>query len=369
LAEKPTAISRMLHHRSQGLAKGEAVSLPIFATSVFHLPGEPDGSHFYGRNGNPTVEGVEAEIGILEDAGVVCFPSGMAAIASVFYSVLRAGDTVLVPSDGYYNVRNLLSAQFEPMGVTVRTCLTADMAEADLSDCKLVLIETPSNPGLAVCDIAAVARRAKAAGALVMVDNTTATPLCQQPLDLGADFSVLSDTKAMAGHSDVLCGHVATRNASLLDGVKTWRRLAGAIVGPFDAYLLHRGLETLEVRLNRMNANAQAVAEAVQGHPAVLAVHYPGLGNDPFHQVAKRQMCGFGPIVSFTLSSQANAERFITDCPLLSSATSFGGVHSSAERRARWGDAVPDGFVRFAAGIEPTADLVAAVTAALDTLV
>lgn len=368
MTDKTSAISRLLHHRSQGLSKGEAVSLPIHATSVFHLPGEPDGSHFYARNGNPTVEAVEAEIGILEGADVVCFPSGMAAIASVFYSVLRPGDTVLVPSDGYYNVRNLLNAQFVPMGVTMRTCPTADMAEADMTGCRLVQIETPANPGLAVCDIARVAERAKAAGALVMADNTTATPLCQRPLDLGADVCVLSDTKAMAGHSDVMCGHVATRNADLFDAVKTWRRLAGAIVGPFDAYLLHRGLETLEVRLGRMNANALAVAEAVLGHKAVSAVHYPGLGNDPFHQVAKRQMNGFGPIVSFTLASQANADRFIAGCPLLSPATSFGGVHSSAERRARWGDAVPDGFVRFAAGIEPTGDLVAAVTQALDAL-
>jgi cystathionine gamma-lyase len=368
MTDKTSAISRLLHHRSQGLSKGEAVSLPIHATSVFHLPGEPDGSHFYARNGNPTVEAVEAEIGILEDADVVCFPSGMAAIASVFYSVLRPGDTVLVPSDGYYNVRNLLNAQFVPIGVIVRTCPTANMAEADMTGCRLVQIETPANPGLAVCDIARVAERAKAAGALVMADNTTATPLCQRPLDLGADFSVLSDTKAMAGHSDVMCGHVATRNADLFEAVKTWRRLAGAIVGPFDAYLLHRGLETLEVRLARMNANALAVAEAVHGHAAVSTVHYPGLGNDPFHQVAKRQMNGFGPIVSFTLASQANVEQFISGCPLLSPATSFGGVHSSAERRARWGDDVAEGFVRFAAGIEPTSDLVAAVTQALNTL-
>lgn len=363
-----SAISRLLHHRIGGLSKGEAVSLPIHATSVFHLPGDPDGSHFYARNGNPTVEAVEAEIGILEGADVVCFPSGMAAIASVFYCVLRPGDTVLVPSDGYYNVRNLLNAHFVPMGVTVRTCPTADMAEADMTGCRLVQIETPANPGLAVCDIAKVAERAKAAGGLVMADNTTATPMCQRPLDLGADFSVLSDTKAMAGHSDVMCGHVATRNAGLFESVKTWRRLAGAIVGPFDAYLLHRGLQTLEVRLGRMNTNALAVAEAAEAHKAVSAVHYPGLVNDPFHQVARRQMNGFGPIVSFTLASRANADQFIAGCRLLSPATSFGGVHSSAERRARWGDQVPDGFVRFAAGIEPTGDLVAAVTQALDAL-
>ena len=361
-------VSRLLHHRSQGLKKGDPVALPIMASSTFLLPGDPDGSHFYGRNGNPTVEETEAEIGILEGGEAVLFPSGMAAIASVFFGYLRPGDTVLVHADGYYNVRALLEAQFAPIGVKIRTYPTVEMETIDMTGCRIVMIETPSNPGLAVCDIAKIAQKAKAAGALLVADNTTATPICQQPLDLGADFTVMADTKAMAGHSDVLAGHVATRNTSLLDPIRTWRRLAGAIVSPFDAYLLHRGISTLELRLTRANANAMAAAEALRAHPAVLSVNYPGLTNDPSHEVAKRQMRGFGPIVSFALANRETAEKFIDNNPLIVSATSFGGVHTSAECRIKWGDAVPEGFVRLACGIEPTGDLVSSLTRTLDSL-
>lgn len=359
-------IARLLHHRTQRLRKGEPVALPIVASATFQQPGDPDGTHFYGRNGNPTVEEVEAEIGIIEDADAVLFPSGMATIASVFYAHLRPGDTVLVHSDGYYNARALLAAQFEPVGVKVRTAPTADFASADFAGVKLALIETPSNPGLDVCDIAAVASRAKSAGAILVADNTTATPLWQRPLDLGADISVMSDTKAMAGHSDILAGHVASRNASLLKPVRDWRRLAGAIISPFDAYLLHRGLETLELRTSRANSNALAIATALLGDERVTGLRYPGLGNDPSHAVARKQMKAYGPIVSFCLKDKETAEGFINRHPLMASVTSFGGVQTGAERRSRWGDAVPDGFIRMACGVEPVADLVTATVAALD---
>ncbi len=366
MTEPYSPISRLLHHRTQSLRKGEPVALPIVASSTFEQPGDPDGTHFYGRNGNPTVEEVEAEIGILEDAGVVLFPSGMAAIASVFYANLSPGDTVLVHSDGYYNARSLLAEQFAPKGITVRTAATAEFADTDFAGVKLALIETPSNPGLDVCDIAAVAARARNAGTLLVADNTTATPLCQRPLDLGADISIMADTKAMAGHSDILAGHVASRNADLLAGVKTWRRLAGAVVSPFDAYLLHRGLETLELRISRANANALAIATALSGDARVTGLRYPGLAGDKANPIARRQMRGYGPIVSFCLGDRPAAESFIARHPLLAAATSFGGVHSSAECRVRWGDDVPEGFIRFACGIEPVGDLVAATLTALD---
>ncbi|MFN3911172.1 cystathionine gamma-lyase [Hyphomonas sp.] len=359
-------ISRLLHHRTQRLRKGESIGLPIIASSTFEQPGDPDGTHFYGRNGNPTVEEVEAEISLIEDAETVLFPSGMAAIASVFYAHLKPGDCVLVHSDGYYNARGLLADQFATRGVEVRTVATAAFAEANFAGVKLALIETPSNPGLDVCDIAAIAARAKASGTILVADNTTATPLCQRPLDLGADLSIMADTKAMAGHSDILAGHVASRNPGLLAPVKTWRRLAGAIVSPFDAYLLHRGLETLELRVSRANANAMAIATALSGDARITGLRYPGLAGDPAHPVARRQMKGYGPIVSFCLADRASAEAFIARHPLLAAATSFGGVHSSAECRVRWGDAVPGGFIRFACGIEPVSDLVAATLAALD---
>ena len=368
MTKKPSAISDLLHHRARGLSKGEPISLPIMASTTFMLPGDPDGSHFYGRNGNPTIETVEAEIGILEKAETVLFPSGMAAISAVFHTLLRPGDKVLVHADGYYNVRALLSEHFEPRGVIVEACATVDMADADLTECRLVMIETPSNPGLDVCDIAAIADRAKSAGAILVADNTTATPLCQQPLDLGADIVLMADTKAMAGHSDVLCGHVASRDTSLMNKVRTYRRLAGAIVSPFDAYLLHRGLETLELRVSRANQNALAVAKMLTSHPLVQSTRYPGLPHDASHAVASRQMREYGPIVSFTLKDRQFAEKFINNNELAVPATSFGGVHTSAECRIRWGDKVTDGFIRLACGIEPTEDLVNATENALREL-
>lgn len=361
-------ISRLLHHRTQRLRKGEPVALPIVASSTFAQPGDPDGTHFYGRNGNPTVEEVETELGLIEDADVVLFPSGMAAIASVFYAHLKPGDRVLVHADGYYNARGLLASQFESKGVEVRKVSTAGFADADFGGITLALIETPSNPGLDVCDIAAVAARTQASGTILVADNTTATPLCQRPLDLGADISVMADTKAMAGHSDILAGHVASRRPKLLQPVKDWRRLAGALVSPFDAYLLHRGLETVELRVSRANANALAIATALSGDPRITGLRYPGLAGDPDWPVARRQMTGFGPIVSFCLRDRATAEAFIDRHPMLAAATSFGGVHSSAECRIRWGDAVPEGFIRLACGIEPAGDMIAATLAALDAV-
>ncbi|MFN4025130.1 MAG: cystathionine gamma-lyase [Hyphomonas sp.] len=368
MADTLSPIARLLHRRSENLRKGDPVALPIVASTTFHLPGDPQASHVYGRYGNPTVEEVEAEIGLLEGAEALLFPSGMAAIAALAYAHLKPGDRVLVHADGYYNTRALLETQFAPMGVRVETCPTAQMAEADLTGVKLVLAETPSNPGLEVCDIARLAGRAKAAGALLAVDNTTATPLCQSPLELGADFTIIADTKAMAGHSDILAGHVASRDPALMEPVRTWRRLAGAICSPFDAWLLHRGLATLELRVARANANALALAHALSAYPGVSGVRYPGLPTDPSYAVACLQMTGFGPIVSFCLPDRAMAERFIEIHPLLAAATSFGGVHASAECRVRWGDNVPDGFIRLACGIEPVAEFTAVTVKALDSL-
>ncbi len=366
MTDRYSPISRLLHHRTKRLQKGEPLALPIVASTIYHLPGDPQASHVYGRYGNPTVEEVEAEIGLIEDAEAILFPSGMAAIAAVFYAHLKPGDRVIVHADGYYNARALLTEQFASKGITVQAVSTPSFAEADFTGVKLALIETPTNPGLEVCDIAAVASKCRAAGTILVADNTTATPLCQRPLDLGADISVMADTKAMAGHSDILAGHVASRRPELLEAVKSWKRLAGAIISPFDAYLLHRGMETLELRIARANANALAVATALSGDPRVTNLRYPGLISDSAHSVARRQMTGYGPIVSFCLESRDAAEGFIRRHPLLAAATSFGGVHSAAECRIRWGDAVPEGFIRMACGIEPVGDLVAATLTALD---
>ena len=360
--------ARALHLATDNTPTGSAFSPPIVNTSIYALPGDPAGPYQYARWANPTWTALEDALGVIENAEVVTFPSGMAAIASVFHATLKSGDRVLLPSDGYYTTRLLAEKYFASMGVSVDTCATAALESRALAGTRLVMIETPANPGLDLADIAAVTARAHAAGALVAVDNTTMTPLGQQPLALGADFSVCADTKAVNGHSDVLFGHVASRDATLMNAVRDWRKYAGAAPGPFEAWLVHRGLETLEVRWSRMTGNALLIAQRLSEHRKVLAVRYPGLPSHPEHALALRQMTSGGSMIALTLNDKDSAERFINGCPLLRAATSFGGVHSSAERRARWGDAVPEGFVRLSVGCEPAEVLWAALRDSLDAI-
>jgi cystathionine gamma-lyase len=356
----------LLHLRRQTLAKGDPVPLPLTMAAMYHLPGDPAGARSYGRTDSPTWEALEHALAHLEDAPVLAFPSGMAAISAAFFAVLRAGDRMLIPSDGYYTTRLLADRFLARLGVSVETRPTARFQDGGFDGFRLVFVETPSNPGLDLCDIAMVAERAHAADGLVVADNTTMTPLGQRPLDLGADIVVAADTKSPNGHSDLLLGHVATRDQGLLAEVRDWRKLSGAIPGPFEAWLAHRGLETFEIRYDRMCSTASAIARRLAGHPAVTAIRYPGLPGDPSHNLAMRQMSRTGFLIGLTLASEEQAERFISACPYIQPATSFGGVHTSAERRARWGDAVPPGFVRLSVGCEPPEVLSDAIVAALD---
>ncbi|MFC4949904.1 cystathionine gamma-lyase [Pseudonocardia sp. GCM10023141] len=337
-------------------------------SSTFHLgsPGEAAGADFYGRAGNPTWRQLEAAVGALDGGDCVCFASGMAAIAAVLRIAAPRGAIVL-PSDGYYLARSLALGELAPLGVEVREVpTTGEWSGAVLDGAALVLLETPSNPGLDVTDIAAVAAAAHAAGALLAVDNTTATPLGQRPLDLGADLTIASDTKALAGHGDVVLGHVSGRDPELMALVREARTRGGAILGPMEAWLAHRGLATLDLRLARQADNARAVAELALAHPAASDVRWPGLAGDPAHAVAARQMRRWNGVLRFTLADDAAVARFLKTSTLVESATSFGGVRSSADRRQRWGDDVAPGLLRFSAGCEDTADLVADVRAALD---
>jgi cystathionine gamma-lyase len=272
----------------------------------------------------------------------------MAAIDAVLRSV---DGPVVAPADGYYTLRSLVpGARFVPSRTDAYLEAVADAA--------LVWVETPANPLLGVVDIAAVCEAAHAHGALVAVDNSVATPLGQQPLRLGADFSVSAGTKGLSGHSDVLYGVVAGRD---LAAVRTVRDRAGAILGPFEAWIAHRSLATLELRLERASATALALYEAV-GELGLPAFH-PSASD-----VALDQMRHFGPLVGFDTGSEAAAAEFFARCELVLEATSFGGVHTTAERRARWGtDDVPPGFIRLSAGIEDTRDVVADVVGALRT--
>ncbi|MDX2919595.1 MULTISPECIES: cystathionine gamma-lyase [Streptomyces] len=346
---------------------------PVFAAH-FHLSGEPVGPYTYGRETNPTWTHLERAIGELEapgeDVGTTVFASGMAAITAVLLSQVRSGDAVVLPDDGYQALP-LVREQLAAYGVEVRTAPTGGDAQlALLTGAKLLWIESPSNPGLDVCDIRRLVEAAHAAGALVAVDNTLATPIGQRPLELGADFSVASDTKGMTGHGDILLGHVTCRDPRLTADVRRWRKVVGAIPGPMEAWLAHRSLSTLQLRIDRQCTTALALAEALAKRTEVTGLRYPGLPTDPSYAVATRQMRRFGSVVSFELADRDTAERFLTELRLVDDATSFGGVRSTAERRGRWGgDAVAEGFIRFSVGAEDPEDLLADVEQALDAAV
>jgi cystathionine gamma-lyase len=339
---------------------------PVFA-APYHLDPErgpaaaPNG---YGRPDNPTRRHLEAAIGELEGGDCLAFASGQAAITAVLLALLRPGDTVVLPADGYYPVRAFAGSTLASAGVDVRLVPTAGPYPS-LAGVRLVLLETPANPGLDVCDIAHLAAAAHATGALVAVDNTTATPLGQRPLDLGADLVVASGTKALTGHSDLLLGYVASRSADLMATMAGWRTTTGSVPGAFDAWLAHRSLATLDLRLARQAANAAAVAAALRARSDMSAVRWPGLPDDPAYAVASAQMRRMPGVLSFDLGDARRVARFLGAARLVFAATSFGGLHTTADRRAQWGDDTPPGFVRLSCGVEDTADLLADIDTAL----
>jgi cystathionine gamma-lyase len=338
---------------------------PVLA-APYHLRGPVESAPYgYGRDENPTWTALERALGELDGGETVAFASGMAAVAAVV-SELRPGDRLVATIDGYPGIRRLAAQDLQPAGVRVQFVPTdTEALVAAAAGAAMLWVETPSNPWLRSCDLRAVAAAAHAAGALLAVDNTLATPLGMQPLALGADLAVTSATKLLAGHSDLLLGVVSVRDRTLAAGLRDVRSRAGAIPGPFEAWLAHRSLATLALRVERCGANALALARALREREEVADVRHPGL-DDP---VAAAQMRAFGPLVSFTLPSAAAADAFLAASELVVEATSFGGVETTAERRARWGtDDVPEGFIRLSAGCEDTEDLVADVLAALDAL-
>jgi cystathionine gamma-lyase len=270
-----------------------------------------------------------------------------------------------MPADGYFLARQLFTADLDHLGVRyvpAKGPWTADV----VAGARLVVVETPTNPGMDVCDIAAIAELTHAVGGLLAVDNTTATPLGQRPLELGADLTVASDSKALAGHSDLLLGHVSCRDGEVAEKLRLARSVGGLNPGPFETWLVHRGLGSLDLRLSRQTENAFALTELMSGHPAVAEVRWPGLPGDPGHAIAARQMRRYNGVFSFVLSSVESVNIFLANAQLVVAATSFGGLHSTADRRAQWGDPVPEALVRFSCGCEDTDDLVADVRQALD---
>jgi cystathionine gamma-lyase len=361
--------TRAVHAGAQPAEQGAPLQPGPALASTFHLSGDLGSSPYaYTRDDNPTWARVEAALGGLEEAECVLFSSGMAALCAVLEPLLGAGDVLVAVSDGYPGVRAVAAERLVPRGVEVR--LVPTDTDAIISACdgaKLVWVETPSNPGLDLCDIAAVAGAVHAAGGRLAVDNTVATPLGQRPLDHGADAVMYSATKALSGHSDLVLGAVSLRDPEWAATLRNHRYHGGAIAGPFEAWLLQRSLPTPALRLARQSDNALALAQMLRQRPDVSDVRHPGLEEHPEHALAARQMLHAGPLVCFTLDGAERAQRFLGALELVVEATSFGGVHSSAERRARWGtDDVAEGFIRFSAGCEDAEDLLADVRQALD---
>jgi cystathionine gamma-lyase len=345
--------TRTVHAGLPAATQGEPMLPGPVLAAPYHLRGDPESTPYgYGRDANPTWTHLEQAIGELDGGDTVVFASGMAAVSAVVLPRLRPGDVLVACGDGYPGIRKLAEHDLEPKGIEVRLVRTdTDAIVAASEGATLVWVETPSNPRLDVCDLDAVVSAAHQAGALIAVDNTVATPLGLRPLDHGADFAMLSGTKALTGHSDVLLGAVSVRDRALVEELVAWRIRTGSILGPFEAWLAHRSIATLGLRLERAQANARALTEALAARDDVSHVRWPGVG----------------PLVSLALPTAERAQAFLDTCALVSEATSFGGVHSSAERRARWGtDDVPEGFIRFSAGCEDTEDLVADVLQALD---
>jgi cystathionine gamma-lyase len=339
--------TRAVHAGLPEPAQGEPILPGPVLAAPYHLSGDPHSTPYgYGRDANPTWTALERAIGELDGGSTVVFSSGMAAVSAVVLPRLQPGDVLVACSDGYPGIRKLVEHDLRPKGIEVRMVPTdTEAIVAAAEGATLVWVETPSNPRLAVCDLDAV--RAATRG-LLAVDNTLATPLAVQPLDHGADFAMVSGTKALSGHSDLLLGAVSVRDPALAEQLVAWRIRTGSILGPFEAWLAHRSLATLGLRLERQQANARALVEALEGR--VTHLRWPGVG----------------PLISLALPTADDAQAFLAACRLVTEATSFGGIHSTAERRARWGtDDVPEGFIRFSCGIEDTDDLVADVLQAL----
>lgn len=349
-----TPETRAVHGGLPAPADGAPLLPGPVPAAPFHLRGDPEphGRAGYARFTNPTFERYEEALGALEGGDAVVFASGMAALAAALLPALRPGDVLVAPQDGYPGVRTVAKDHLEPAGVTVRFVRTDERAVREaLPGARVVWVETPSNPGLDVLELAPLAADVHAAGAVLMVDATLAGPLRLRPLELGADLSMASASKQLTGHSDLILGVCATRDPDRLAALRTWRTTMGAVPGPFEVWLAHRSLATLGVRVERQERTAAALADALRGRPGVTDVRWPGLG----------------PVVCFTLDGERRAQAFLDGCALVAQATSFGGVHATAERRARWGtDDVAPGFVRLSVGVEATEDLVADVLGALD---
>lgn len=383
------SIDSLVVHVDQALADDSSLAPPIHVSATHVATDAQDfaqraGSsrhpRFYTRYGNPTHERAARVIAALEGAETALLTaSGMGAISTVALALLKAGDLAVAQTSHYMGTTKLYSEVLPSFGVRTRLVDQTDteaMLAAIAEGAKLVMLETPVNPTMGLTDLQAVARAARAAGAITVADNTFATPLNQQPLSLGVDLVVHSATKYLGGHHDLVAGAIAGP-ATLIDRVWEMAIVLGATLGAFDAWLLLRGMRTLPLRVNRANDNAMAVARFLHAHPAVEEVHYPGLPSHPQHALAQRQMRGFGGVLSVRLRSYDAAATFVSRLRLFANAVSLGGIESLAvHAAAMWAGTLDDaqmkaagvepGLVRIACGIESADDLLADLRQALD---
>ena len=358
-----------------------AVNAPIYASSTFAQDGVGGlrGGFDYARTGNPTRAALEASLAAVEEGAYGrAFSSGMAATDCALRAMLRPGDHLVIPNDAYGGTFRLIDKVFTQWDVTYTPAELSDVdavRAAITPQTRLIWVETPTNPLLSIADIAAIAELGNENSAKVLVDNTFASPALQRPLTLGADVVLHSTTKYIGGHSDVVGGALVTNDEELDGAFAFLQNGAGAVPGPFDAYLTMRGLKTLVLRMQRHSENASAVAQFLAGHPSVSTVLYPGLPTHPGHEMAARQMGGFGGMVSLRMrGGRAAAEDLCARTRVFILAESLGGVESLIEHPSAMTHAstagsqleVPDDLVRLSVGIEDVADLLADLEQALD---
>jgi cystathionine beta-lyase/cystathionine gamma-synthase len=362
-----------LVHREGERQQGAPSADPIIAAAWYTSAGDIDpGTYVYGRHGNPGWEALEGALGSLDDAECVLFASGLGASLALMLSLTEEPRRLLMPYDGYYGAREL-ATKLRPHGVQLASVDLGelDAVEGELKQGRAVLwAETPTNPFLRVFDVAQLSRLAGHHGAPLVVDNTTATPVLQQPLDYGATACLYSLSKSVSGHSDVVLGAVTTRDEQLLNDLREWRALGGAIAGPFETWLALRGVKTLPLRITHQSQTAQCVAQWLAEQATVESVYYPGLDRDT-RQLAERQMPnGYGPLLSFQVHGNAcAADRVVAASRIIRPATSFGGLESTWERRARWAsETAPENLIRLSIGLEAAQDLIADLTDALAVL-
>lgn len=373
-----------LYERSTQVPVVHSVSFGYKDIDTWHAVAlEKEEGHIYSRNTNPTVRAFEDKVKELEGAeAATSFSSGMAAISNIFGTFLRPGDRIVSIKDSYGGTNKLFTEFLPPLGVDVCLCDTTDHEEIEAEvakGCKILYLETPTNPTVKIVDIERLTKAGKAVGALVVVDNTFATPINQNPLQQGVDIVLHSASKFLGGHADAL-GGVACGNKELVKKLYHYREINGASLAPMDAYSLLRGMKTLSLRVERQNESAMKIATWLQQHPSVEQVNYPGLETHVHHDVAKRQMRGFGGVLSFSVKGGLDAIKiFLPKLKYAHMAANLGCVETvvgppivtshvectDAERAAA---GIPEGLVRYSTGIEDVNDLINDLEQALSYL-